>query len=60
MRIMLKAPIYGAWTGKPGCEVDRPDAEALRLIAGGFAVPVKPVETLETTNAKDSKSNETR
>ena len=48
MRIKLIGPVIGAWTGKPGDEVDRPDPEAKQLIAGGFAVPLKDAATLET------------
>jgi hypothetical protein len=54
MKIRLKGNVFGAWTGKRGDEVDRPDAEAAQLIAGGVAEPAKPKAPPKPT-AKEQK-----
>jgi hypothetical protein len=48
MRIRLKTNIHGAWKGVKGSEVDRPDSEARKLIAAGFAVQIVPATIIET------------
>jgi hypothetical protein len=61
MKIKLTTNIWGAWKGKKGETVDRPDAEAANLIKRGYAIPVDPPaptvtpekpETLETATVK--------
>ena len=52
MKIRLTKPVIGAWKGKPGDEVDRPDKEAGQLVAGGFAVLVNAPVKLETATLK--------
>ena len=61
MRIKLTTNVHGAWKGKTGDELDRPELEAKRLIAGGYAISLEPpakletadtVEVLETTSMK--------
>lgn len=46
MKIKMLASFAGDWSCSVGDEIDRPDAEARRLIEAGFAVPVRtePVE----------------
>jgi len=53
MLIKLIANVYGAWTGKPGDVRNRPDMEATKLIAGGFAVPVKESEVTERATVNE-------
>lgn len=53
MRIKLTAVVLGAWKGKPGDEVDRPDAEAQRLVKAGFAIALDPPPKLETATVSD-------
>lgn len=60
MRIRLTAAVIGAWTGKAGDEVERPDTEARNLIRGGFAEPVKDVGKLETATVKDKLETATK
>lgn len=59
MRIRMLTSISGAWTADAGDEVDRPDAEARRLIAAGFARWMKQPSATGNKKATLPQNNET-
>lgn len=59
MKIKMLASFSGEWTCRRGDEVDRPDAEAIRLIEAGFAEPLREAN-VETTTLKAAAKNTRR
>ena len=53
MKIKLLSNVFGARSAKKGDEVEWPDAECQKLIALGFAQPVKDAAPLETATISE-------
>lgn len=56
MKIKMLVSFAGAgFSASPGDEIDRPDAEAIRLVQKGYAVPVSGT-AIETTDVKPAET----
>lgn len=52
MKIRMLTSFAGEWSCNAGETIDRPDAEAARLIEAGYAEPVREAAPVETAARK--------